>query len=214
MKVTNTNGSLLQKLDELGVSYDEPLKQAKLTITEDNKKIKAAQDKYTKALELHSSHTCTAECDREEINLAMSEKSKLCSSLHPGYIVPFDNLEIHLSRKTMTMEFKNKDFHWVNHQMVENRVSGNALPNSAPKQDLIEVCNKKFLPTMEDQTAQRYNYIIICSRILVGYFEALAPLADACIQHMPHKYSNELSKKTTRVCKQGSTAHPACASTL
>ena len=33
------------------------------------------------------------------------------------------HLDIHLDRKNMTMESENKDFHWVNHQMVENRVS-------------------------------------------------------------------------------------------
>lgn len=191
--------SLLRKLDELGVNHDESFNQAKSTITEENKKMKVVQDNYNKVIEVHSSHACSDGCGREDITLAMSEKNNLRLSLHPGYVVSFDNLDIHLSRKTMTMEFQNRDFHWVNHQMVENRVSGNMLKNSGPKQDLMVVCNKKFLPTLNDQTAQRYNYIILCSRILVEYFDALAPLADACIQHIPHKYSDELSKKTNKV---------------
>ena len=100
----------------------------------------------------------------------------------------------------MTMESQNKDYHWVNHQMVENRVSGVMLDSSAPKVDLLDVCNLKFLPSIEDQRCQRLNYIILCSRILVDYFDVLAPLANACIQHIPHKYTNELSQKTKKVC--------------
>ena len=100
----------------------------------------------------------------------------------------------------MTMESQNKDFHWVNHQMVENRVSGAMLDSSAPKTNLLDVCNLRFLPSMEEQKCQRLNYIVLCSRILVNYFDVLAPLADACIQHIPHKYTNELSKKTKKVC--------------
>ena len=91
----------------------------------------------------------------------------------------------------MTTESQNKDFHWVNHQMVKNRVYVAMLDSSAPKANLLDVCNLKFLPSMEDQNSQRLNYIILCSRILVGYFDVLAPLADACIQHIPHKYTNE-----------------------
>ena len=119
---------------------------------------------------------------------------------HPGFVISFDNLDIHLDRKNMTMESQNKDFHWVNHQMVENRVSGVMLDSSAPKANLLDVCNLKYLPSIEDQRCQRLNYIILCSRILVDYFDVLAPLANACIQHIPHKYTNELSQKTKKVC--------------
>ena len=107
--------------------------------------------------------------------------------------------QLTLDRKNMTMESQNKDFHWVNHQMVENRVSGAMLDSSAPKANLLDVCKLKFLPSMGDQKCQRLNYIILCSRILADYFDVLAPLADACIQHIPHKYSNELSQKTKKV---------------
>lgn len=100
----------------------------------------------------------------------------------------------------MTMESQNKDFHWVNHQMVKNRVSGAMLDSSAPKSNLFDVCNLRFLPSMEEQKCQRLNYAVLCSRILVNYFDVLTPLANACIQHIPHKYTSELSKKTKKVC--------------
>lgn len=98
------------------------------------------------------------------------------------------------------MHSQNQDFHWVNHQMIENRVSGAHLNSTAPKANLVDVSNLRFLPTFQDQQHQRHNYIILTSRILVEYFDVLAPLADACAQHIPHKYTEELSKKSKKVC--------------
>ena len=200
MKLTNANFSILRKLDELGENHDADIVQAKQQISNQNRDLKTAQEKCNAAFSRHTSHThCSTEC-RDEIQSACREKCELKKGAHAGFVISFDNLDIHLDRKNMTMESQNKDFHWVNHQMVENRVSGAMLDSSAPKANLLDFCNLKFLPSMEDQKCQRLNYIILCSRILVDYFQFLAPLADACIQHIPHKYSNELSQKTKKVC--------------
>ena len=99
----------------------------------------------------------------------------------------------------MTMQSQNRDFHWVNHQMVENRVSGALLDPKQPKANLQELSNLKFLPTIEDQQKQRSNYIILTSRILVQYFDALEPLKEACIYHIPHKYTKEMSQMSNKV---------------
>ncbi len=200
MKLTNANTSILRRLDQLGVNHDADVLQAKQQISNQNRDLKAAQDKCNAAYLKHSSHThCSSEC-HDEIQSVVKEKHEIEKAAHPGFVISFDNVDIHLDRKNMTMESQNKDFHWVNHQMVENRVSGAMLNSSSPKANLLDVCNLKFLPSMEDQKCQRINYIILCSRILVDYFDALAPLADACMWHIPHKYTNELSKKTKKVC--------------
>ena len=44
----------------------------------------------------------------------------------------------------MTIDSQNKGFHLVNHQMADSRVSGAMLDSSAPKVDLIDVCNLTF----------------------------------------------------------------------
>ena len=202
MKLTNSNWSILRKLDELGKNHDADLVQAKQQSSSQNRDLNTVEEKCNAVLKKHASHThCSSEC-YDEIQSAMKEKHELKKAAYPGFVISFDNLDIHLERRNMTTESQNKDFHWVNHQMVKNRVSGAMLDSSAPKANLLDVCNLKFLPSMEDQNSQRLNYIILCSRILVGYFDVLAPLADACIQHIPHKYTNELSQKTKKVCFQ------------
>lgn len=200
MKLTNANFSILRKLDELGENHDVDIVQAKQQISNQNRDLKTALEKCNAVVSRHASHThCSTKC-HDEIQSALREKCELKKAAHPGFVISFDNLDIHLDRKNRTMESQNKDFHWVNQQMVKNRVSGAMLDSSAPKANLLYVCNLKFLPSMEDQKCQRLNYSILCSRILVNYFDVLAPLADACIQHILHKYSNELSQKTKRVC--------------
>ena len=94
---------------------------------------------------------------------------------------------------------QNQDLHWVNHLMFVNRVSGNLLSIDAPRQDLETVSNMTFLPSASDQLRHWYNYIVLISRILVEYFDVVKPLKDACIQHMPHKYTKEMSEKSIKV---------------
>ena len=127
------------------------------------------------------------------------EGGEFKKSTYPGFVISFDNLDFQLQRKSMSMQSQNRDFHWVNHQMVENRVSGALLDSKQPKANLQELSNLKFLPTIEDQQKQRSNYIILTSRILVQYFDALEPLKEACIYHIPHKYTKEMSQKSNKV---------------
>ena len=71
--------------------------------------------------------------------------------------------------------------------MIENRVSGAHLKSKGLQANLEQVSNLKFLPILDDQQRQRSNYII------------LAPLKDACILHIPHKYTNEMAQKSKKV---------------
>lgn len=130
---------------------------------------------------MHSSHLSsgsTCNCSEELSVLS-----------HPGFDISFEDLDIQLQRKNMSMESQNRDYHWVRAH----------LKSKGPQANLEEVSNLKFLPTLDDQQRQRSNYIILTSLILVTYFDVLAPLKDACILHIPHKYTNEMAQKSKKV---------------
>jgi hypothetical protein len=55
------------------------------------------------------------------------------SSVHPGYTIPFDNVDVRIERRQMTKTSQNMDCHWVNHLYVENRISGSHLPTHCNK---------------------------------------------------------------------------------
>ena len=78
-------------------------------------------------------------------------------------------------------------------------LSAGALPCNGPRCDLSGVPNSNFLPSIKDQKRQRFNYIILVSRILTQYFDAFGPLKDVCIQDIPHKYSKEMCETSTKV---------------
>jgi hypothetical protein len=121
-------------------------------------------------------------------------------SCHAGFTIAFDNIDLLLHRTNMTAAKQNTDIHWVNHSMFVNKVSGKLMLIEAPRRELIDVPNMEFLPSARDQVQQRHNYAVLVSRILVEHFEAYAPLRDACIQHISHKYTKEMSQKSIKVC--------------
>jgi len=129
---------------------------------------------------------------------ATKELKDIQMNNHPGFVIPFDNIDLHLSRRNMSMSDQNRDVHWVNHGMVENRVSGNHLSTQREK-EVLDIPNIQFLPGVEDQRRQRLNYVVLISRILVDYFDAFIVFKDVCIRHIPHKYSQQLSVKSSKV---------------
>ena len=65
----------------------------------------------------------------------------------------------------MTASEQNQDFHWLNHIMVENRVSGNHLV-SIKQRDILDVQNITCLPNVTYNIKQRMDYIILTSRMI------------------------------------------------
>ena len=75
--------------------------------------------------------------------------------MNTGFAIAFDNIDRRRERKHMTKDNQNLDFHWVNHKIIMNRVSGDGLDTST--RDICGVSNIQFLPTVQDQSHQRNN---------------------------------------------------------
>ena len=172
MKPTCSNHRILSKLDMIGKDQDKRLHDVRAKIV-------------------------TEQQEAEKIQMSdLNEKLLKC---HPGFVVAFDNIDLHIARRNMTLAFQNSDVHWVNHTMVKNIVSGNHLSSEGQKADFMEMPNIFIFPSIDDQRRQHFNYINRVSRIIVNHFSAFENLKDACIRHIPFKYSNEMSKKSLKV---------------
>lgn len=99
----------------------------------------------------------------------------------------------------MTEDNQNKDIHWVNHNRVKNRVSGNHLPDDKPICDILELDNYKITPSSTEHILQKCDYIILVERILVTSIPYLGFCSDVINLHIPHKHSKECANKTTKV---------------
>ena len=119
------------------------------------------------------------------------------ANLNPGFAIIFDNIDGKLERRHMSKDNQNFDFHWVNHKIVMNRISGSRLDNSP--RELLAVSNITVLPSVQDQQRQRQNYIVFVARMLVQHLDCFVVFKDVCIGHIPHIYSKELAKKAESV---------------
>ena len=168
-------------MDVHGENHNKVLNEARTQVT---KKIQEITDKEVQ----HASSgrfTKGASCMSINCGTCQLIKSQKLKS-HPGFIVAFNNIDIHLEQGEMTMSAQNRDIHEVNHEMVQNRVSGNHLDSLEPKAHIGDVPNIKFLPDIHDQSRQRLNYVILVSKILLSHFECFRPLQNVCIQHIYH----------------------------
>ena len=203
LKITCSNTCALNKLDTFSMDHDSPLKVAKQRISDKNVKLKQQTERAVSAAHI-CSNTCPEGCALlQSAFQAISSIKEQKMACHPGFTIAFDNIDLEINRKNMTMARQNRDIHWVNHKMFVNRVSGNLLSTEGPRCDLSTVQNSTFLHSVLDQQRQRFNYIILVSRMLVQYFDAYEPLRNVCIQHIPHKYSKEMSQKSTKVIFKG-----------
>lgn len=187
----------------LGEGYDKKLKELQ------QKEVKEipAESEISNVDDMHHELQCNEEMaevqltDPNDISCVRPKQVITVESADSkkGFAVAFDNIDIRQERKNMTKTCQNRDEHWVNHEAVFNRISGNEYPNENPIAEVIDVPNKTFLPNINDQRQQRYNYIILTSRILVQHFSAFQCFKDVCVTHIPHQYTKEVSTKSEKV---------------
>lgn len=186
MKVSCSSARVRTKYDVLGENHGQELLDIQQEMSKDEDFI---LDKEKTVANLAHNQAPT-----QEIETARAELRQRKLNVHPGFVIAFDNIDGKLERKHMTKENQNVDFHWVNHKVIINRVSGNDKDRS-PK-DVYNVPNIKFLPSVQDQKRQRQNYIVLVARILVDHLDCFAFLKDVCVRHIPHKYAKEMAKKS------------------
>ena len=116
-----------------------------------------------------------------------------------GFNIVVDNWDMRQEVRNMSAEHQNVDIHWVNHNIVENRVSGNHLPDDEPIQDITDLQNKDLLPSMADHKALYDNYIIHIQRILVKRIPSLKCLDECAHKHIVHKHSKEMNQRSKKV---------------
>lgn len=117
----------------------------------------------------------------------------------PGENFVVDNIDIRQNVCNMTEANQNMDYHWVNGNIVVNRVSGNHLPDDGPIKDILDVESSEILPSAQDHMAYAKLLKVHIQRILVKRIPCLEYLRDYVVQHIPHIHKNEMQKETKKV---------------
>ena len=116
-----------------------------------------------------------------------------------GFNIVVDNWDLRQDVRHMTSDHQNTDIHWVNHNIVENCISGNDLPDDKPLKNVQDVENKDLISSFADHKELYTNYLIHIQRILARRIPALHCLLDHVPKHIRHKHSYEMSKKSKKV---------------
>lgn len=106
-----------------------------------------------------------------------------------------DNVDTHRSVRDHRIDHHGKLVHMYSLLAVQGRVSSS--DQSTTPTDLSLIPTSAFLPTKDDVQAIKLNLTIQVARILSTYIECLAPLKKVVPAHILHKYSEEMSKKST-----------------
>ena len=96
--MTNSNSNILKKLDALGNDHDAQLTQTKQRITSENNLLKNAKEKCDSVVNKHSVHAaCSALCNKE-VDSVVKEVHDLKKASHRGFVISFDNIDVHVQR--------------------------------------------------------------------------------------------------------------------
>ena len=174
-------------------------KREELAMTQDLATATTSRDAASGLPESSASTVHRQQVSSSQLKQVEDEINALDQSSVSGMQFVIDNFDLRQNVREMTCESQNKDYHWINHNCVLNRVSGAHLDNTKPVCDINDVPYGTLLPQARDHLNNRENYIVLVQRVLVECIPALGFLKDAVKKHIPHEYSKEMGQKTTKV---------------
>lgn len=112
-----------------------------------------------------------------------------------GLLITFDNFDFRILTNIIVKGYQNSDMHWITQFITFDRVSSAHLNDSRPLiQDINDFDNINYLLSKSELHAQRWNYIVLVSRVLVNFFPSSSPLKGIVPKHIRHQYSEEMAK--------------------
>ena len=121
------------------------------------------------------------------------------TSLAPNYILVGDNWDKNVRPRHMTMEHQTSSLHLFHAYAVLDRVDCTSLPDTAPTANLEELSPLSFLPSVEDCTQLRDDYITLVARTVVEKLPAFKPFASCVEKHIPHQYTSQMKEESVVV---------------
>ena len=181
-----------RRLNKLGVCISHPTvsRLVKLCGRHHDKKARLWQKRWTQSLQTHqhvpSTHLSNSQTDAS---------SPACS-----YVIVGDNIDKNISPRDMRVDNQVNSLHCFNSYAVLDRVNLASLASTdtAGMDSTINLPSSAILPTTEDCSTLRDNYIISVARVIcdsIPYFKFM----QQCVPTVCHKHASALSKKSETV---------------
>ena len=115
-----------------------------------------------------------------------------------GYILVGDNIDKRVNPREMHVENQVQSLHYFHTYAAQNRCDSLHL-DDLPIGDIRDQPMSTFLLTPDECMMIRSNYVILVSRIIVENLPAFSAFMQHVPQHVPHKYSDVMSKQSQMV---------------
>ena len=110
-----------------------------------------------------------------------------------------DNIDHETCARIQSKEHTNCSIHWTHQYASLDRVQDPNLEKHASQKDVDDVQLIELLPDQDAQANFLQNWAILAGRIITKSLPSLKCVNDVVICHIPHKYSDEMSKKSDTV---------------
>lgn len=108
-----------------------------------------------------------------------------------------DNWDLKVLKGHMRKDIQNEDLHLFASNLIENRVNFGCLSNNHPKQDILHFPRHKFSLNVNEWKMYGESAKILVGRIICETLAKFKWLKSVLPAHIPHRYSNEMSKRST-----------------
>lgn len=115
------------------------------------------------------------------------------------YIIVGDNIDKRITPRTMRVDNQVRSLHYFHAFAALSHVETLHLYDTKPIGDIKALPLSTFLPSEEDCSALRDNYVVLISRILVKHVAFLQPFSKCVPKEIEHMYSEAMAKKSSVV---------------
>ena len=109
------------------------------------------------------------------------------------------NIDKRVNPRTMRIDNQVQSLHYFHAFAALSHVGTLHLDDTKPIGKIKDLLLSTFLPSHEDCSALRDNYVVIISRVLVQHIAFLQPFGICVPKHIKHKYFESMRKKSTVV---------------
>lgn len=110
-----------------------------------------------------------------------------------------DNVDFSVKARIQTKSRGNQSIHWTHQYAIKDRISFHRSEDAKPQKPIAELQLIELLPDAEVIRAVQSSFIVLVSRVVTKFLKHFQFLKDVVIHHIPHKYSDEMAKKSELV---------------
>lgn len=139
---------------------------------------------------------CSPHDDSLDVHAPHDSQGSYSKSDWQGFIIIGDNIDKTVHARHQTLDMRNRSLHYFNSYAVVDRCDFSQCAENHIVPDLSSYDVSTFLPTSTDLNKLLQNFSVLVGRMLTKYVPGFAAFQNLSIEHIEHKYTDEMSKKS------------------